>query len=82
MHFKALDKYEKESEFVQELATYPQPFNRNDALNVGDKMEISIPTIDRWLKKLVKPMGWLIKTSHGEWRVNQEVLDYIQIAEE
>jgi hypothetical protein len=82
MHFKALDKYEKESEFVKELATYPQPFNRNDALNVGDKMEISIPTIDRWLKKLVKPMGWLIKTSHGEWRVNQEVLDYIQIAEE
>ncbi len=84
MHFKALDKYEQETEFVKELATYPQPFTRTDALNVGAKMEpeISTATTDRWLKKLVKPMGWIKKEKHGQFSINQEVLDYIQVSQE
>jgi hypothetical protein len=66
------------------LAEYPQPFDRNVALNVGAELtnEISPATTDRWLKKLVKPMGWLIKVEYGKYRINQEVLDYIQVSEE
>ena len=84
MHFKALDKFEQETEFIKKLAEYPQPFDRNIALNVGTTLgtEISPATTDRWLKKLVKPMGWLIKVEYGKYRINQEVLDYIQVSEE
>ena len=84
MHFKALDKFEQETEFIKKLAEYPQPFDRNVALNVGAELtnEISPATTDRWLKKLVKPMGWLIKVEYGKYRINQEVLDYIQVSEE
>ena len=81
-HFKALDKFEDELKFVEELAKYPQPFNRTDALNVGNTLDMSIPTTDRWLKKLVKPMGWLIKEGQGFYRVNQKILDFIQVSQD
>jgi DNA primase len=82
-HFKALDKFEDELKFVEELATYPQPFTTNDAINVGDKFDKSVTTIKaHWLKKLVNPMGWLIKEGHGLYRVNQKVMDFIKISED
>jgi len=82
-HFKALDKFEDELAFVKELATYPQPFTTNDAINVGDKFDKSVTTIKaHWLKKLVNPMGWLIKEGHGLYRVNQKVMDFIKISED
>jgi len=80
-HFKALDKYEDELAFVKELATHIQPFDRTVALEVGRQQELSIPTTDRWLRKLVKDMKWLKKESYGKWSVNKEVLDYILISE-
>ena len=82
-HFKALDKYEDELAFVKELAEYPQPFTTTDALNVGDKFDKSPTTIKaHWLKKLVNPMGWLIKAGHGKYKVNQKVLDFIKVSED
>jgi len=82
-HFKALDKFDDELKFVEELATYPQPFTTNDAINVGDKFDKSVTTIKaHWLKKLVNPMGWLIKEGHGLYRVNQKVMDFIKISED
>ena len=81
-HFKALDKYEDELAFVKDLAEYPQPFTTNDAINVGNKFDKSVTTIKaHWLKKLVNPMGWLIKQGHGQYRVNQKVLDFIKVSE-
>ena len=81
VHFKALDTYTKETEFVKEISQYPQPFNRNDAINVGDKLDIPVPTVDRMLKRMVHPMNWLIKVRHGEYSINNEVLNYIQAPE-
>ena len=82
-HFKALDKFERELEFVKELAEYPQPFTTQDAMNVGEKVGVSISTVKgQWLKKLVNPMGWLIKENFGEYRVNQKTLDFINISDD
>ena len=82
-HFKALDKYERELEFVRELASYPQPFTTTDAINVGDKIGVSVSTVKgQWLKKLVNPMGWLIKEAHGQFSVNQKTLDFIKVSED
>ena len=82
-HFKALDRYERELEFVKELAEYPQPFTTMEAINVGDKIGVSVSTVKgHWLKKLVKPMGWLIKEGHGKFRVNQQTLDFIKVSED
>jgi hypothetical protein len=74
-HFKASNNFDKEYEFVKELATYPQPFERTDALNVGSIQGIPIPTVDKWLAKLVKVMKWLNKESHGKYSINTEVID-------
>ena len=76
-HFTALDKHERELDFVKELNDYPQPFETNDALNVGDKMDISISTIKGyWLPKLCK-WEWLKKESHGKYSVNRETLKFL-----
>ena len=67
---------------MKDLAEYPQPFTTNDAINVGSKFDKSVTTIKaHWLKKLVNPMGWLIKQGHGQYRVNQKVLDFIKVSE-
>ena len=84
MHFKSLDKYEQETEFIKKIAEYPQPFSRLDAINVGNVMEVEVSpaTIDRWLKKLVKPMRWLNKAQYGKYEINTRVMDYIQVCED
>jgi 5S rRNA maturation endonuclease (ribonuclease M5) len=80
-HFTALDKHERELDFVKELNDYPQPFETNDAMNVGDKMNISISTIKGyWLPKLCK-WEWLNKEGHGKYSVNKETLQFL-ISEE
>ena len=76
-HFTALDKHERELGFVKELNDYPQPFETNDAMNVGNNMDISISTIKGyWLPKLCK-WGWLKKEGHGRYSVNRETLQFL-----
>ena len=76
-HFKALDKHERELDFVKKLNEYPQPFETNDALNVGNKIEISTSTVKgQWLPKLIK-WGWLKKEGYGKYSVNRETLDFL-----
>ena len=57
---------------------------RLDAINVGNVMEVEVSpaTIDRWLKKLVKPMRWLNKAQYGKYEINTRVMDYIQVCED
>ncbi|MBC8555225.1 MAG: AAA family ATPase [Candidatus Brocadiales bacterium] len=76
-HFTAVEKHERELDFVKELNEYPQPFETNDALNVGEKFDVSPSTVKGyWLPKLVK-WGWLKKEGHGKYSVNRETLDFL-----
>jgi hypothetical protein len=73
-HFKATDKYEREMEYLRELARR-DVFTTLEALNESATITppISEATVKgRWLPKFCK-YGWLEKVKHGHYKVSDEM---------
>ena len=74
-HFKATDKYEREMEYLRELARRGE-FTTLEALNESATITppVSEVTIKgRWLPKFCK-YGWLEKVKHGHYKVCDEMM--------
>jgi predicted transcriptional regulator of viral defense system len=74
-HFKATDKYEREMEYLRELARRGE-FTTLEALNESASITppVSEVTIKgRWLPKFCK-YGWLEKVKHGHYKVSDEMM--------
>jgi RecA-family ATPase len=74
-HFKATDKYEREMEYLRELARRGE-FTTLEALNESATITppVSEVTIKgRWLPKFCK-YGWIEKVKHGHYKVRDEMI--------
>ena len=76
-HFKATDKYEREMDYLRELARLEQPFTTKLAINESLTLQppVSESTIKGyWLPKFCK-FRWLIKERHGQYSVNPDMVE-------